>query len=355
VITLNNSGSSTDTATVSAATADPNSANNTSSATTTVSVGTTSGTGVPVSGFELSSLNNVQVGTFTFDNGSAPASSFTATINWGDGTSSAGQVTSSNGSYSVTGTHTYNDEQSFPIVVTVSGNGTTTTINTTGTILEELLFNGGRGTADQRWLSEVYRNMLGRAIDGAGLATYTAELNAGVSRFQVVQNIQNASTLEYRAVEVQALYQQYLHRAADPSGLTTWENFLQSGGTVEQVAVNLVTSPEFNQTQAGATNDTWLDAFYNDALGRAVDASGRSTWDTAFANGATRAQVAASIFTSTEYHQDLVKQYYNQFLDRVVDGSGYPAWTNTLNSGIHDELVIASIVASPEFFDKTSA
>ncbi len=142
---------------------------------------------------------------------------------------------------------------------------------------------------------------------------------------------------------------------AAPVPWLPWENFLQSGGTVEQVAVNLVTSPEFNQTQAGPTNDTWLDAFYNDALGRAVDASGRSTWDTAFADSATRAQVAASIFTSTEYHQDLVKQYYNQFLDRVVDGSGYPAWTGVLNSGIHDELVIASIVSSPEFFDKTSA
>jgi uncharacterized repeat protein (TIGR01451 family) len=355
VLTLNSAGTSTDTASVSAATGDSNAANNTSSFTTTVTASTINGTAVPVTGFEKSALNNVQVAIFTSGNGTAPASDFTATIDWGDGTSSAGTVTSNNGSYSVTGTHTYNDEKVFPLIVTISGNGASTTVNTTANILEELLFNGGRGTADQRWLSEVYRDMLGRPIDGAGLATFTAELNAGVSRFQVVQNIQNAPTLEYRAVEVQALYQQYLHRAADASGLTTWENFLQSGGTVEQVAVNLVTSPEFNQTQAGPTNDTWLDAFYNDALGRAVDASGRSTWDTAFANGATRAQVAASIFTSTEYHQDLVKQYYNQFLDRVVDGSGYPAWTNTLNSGIHDELVIASIVGSPEFYDKTSA
>jgi hypothetical protein len=52
----------------------------------------------------------------TFVDGSAtdPASNFTATINWGDGTSSAGIVTagSGQGAYVVSGTHTYADELS---------------------------------------------------------------------------------------------------------------------------------------------------------------------------------------------------------------------------------------------------
>src|SRR5438876_4766438 len=46
-------------------------------------------------------------------------------------------------------------------------------------ILEELLFNGGRGTADQRWLSEVYRDMLGRPIDGRS-EEHTSELQSPV-------------------------------------------------------------------------------------------------------------------------------------------------------------------------------
>ncbi len=39
-----------------------------------------------------------------------PASAFTATIDWGDGTTTAGTVTGSNGNYTVSGSHTYADE-----------------------------------------------------------------------------------------------------------------------------------------------------------------------------------------------------------------------------------------------------
>ena len=76
------------------------------------------------------------------------------------------------------------------------------------------------------------------------------------------------------------------------SGLTTGTNFFVAGGTVEQFATFLVTSPEFNQTQTNGSNDSWLNAFYQDALGRSVDAAGQAAWDQAFAAGVTRAQVA---------------------------------------------------------------
>jgi hypothetical protein len=47
-----------------------------------------------------------------------------ASINWGDGNTSAGTVTlNSDGSYSVKGSHTYSEEGSFAINVTVSGSG----------------------------------------------------------------------------------------------------------------------------------------------------------------------------------------------------------------------------------------
>jgi hypothetical protein len=52
-------------------------------------------------------LSNVQVATFTHANGVEPASAFMATINWGDGTTSAGTITLSGTTYSVKGTHTY--------------------------------------------------------------------------------------------------------------------------------------------------------------------------------------------------------------------------------------------------------
>ncbi len=47
-----------------------------------------------------------------------PASAFHATIDWGDGDSSAGTVSGSAGSFTVSGTHAYAEEGTFPVAVT---------------------------------------------------------------------------------------------------------------------------------------------------------------------------------------------------------------------------------------------
>src|SRR5258708_33480624 len=63
---------------------------------------------------------NGQVATGTFTGISGP---FSASITWGDGTSSAGTVTiTSPGHFSVTGSHTYTAAGSFPFSALVSDN-----------------------------------------------------------------------------------------------------------------------------------------------------------------------------------------------------------------------------------------
>jgi hypothetical protein len=92
-------------------------------------------TGNPVSATEGSAVT-AKVATFTDPNHSTPASAFTATIDWGDGSSSAGTVSGANGSFTVTGTHTYNEEGSFSVRVQItetsapSDTATTTSIAT---------------------------------------------------------------------------------------------------------------------------------------------------------------------------------------------------------------------------------
>jgi len=72
-----------------------------------------------VTGTELSAFSGT-VATFKDGNASAPASDFTALVNWGDGTpATSGVVTGSGGSYSVSGTHTYGNAGAFPIQVQI--------------------------------------------------------------------------------------------------------------------------------------------------------------------------------------------------------------------------------------------
>src|SRR6202011_3368940 len=60
---------------------------------------------------EATALNGVEVATFADTSGSHVASDYTATINWGDGTTTPGTVSGSGQSFSVTGSHTYADEE----------------------------------------------------------------------------------------------------------------------------------------------------------------------------------------------------------------------------------------------------
>jgi hypothetical protein len=74
------------------------------------------------------------VATFTDRNTSNVASDFSATINWGDGTTSAGVIADTRGSVSVSGTHTYASSGQDAVTVTLTdgapGTATATTHST---------------------------------------------------------------------------------------------------------------------------------------------------------------------------------------------------------------------------------
>jgi uncharacterized protein (TIGR03118 family) len=203
-------------------------------------------------------------------------------------------------------------------------------------------------TPNQHFVAQLYRDLLHREADAAGLAAWTGLLNQGTSRMQVALGIE--STPEYRNVQVQAAYSLLLHRSADPGGLSAFTNFLTTGGTVEQMEATIAGSPEYFQSRGGSTNDGFLTALYQDALNRAADPGGRSAWNQALASGMTRTQVALGIFTSPEFQQDLVQSYYTQFLHRTADSAGLNAWVMALQAGQRDEQVIAGIVGSAEYF-----
>jgi len=77
--------------------------------------------GTPVFGDSGKALNNVTVATFTDTDTAALAGDFQATIDWGDGTTSAGTITGSNGSFTVIGGgHTYASAGHDTITVTVT-------------------------------------------------------------------------------------------------------------------------------------------------------------------------------------------------------------------------------------------
>jgi CSLREA domain-containing protein len=72
---------------------------------------------------EGATTGTLTLATFTDANPGNNSGDFTATIHWGDGNSTSGTVSYSNGTYSVSGSHTYAEEGSYAVTVDVSDDG----------------------------------------------------------------------------------------------------------------------------------------------------------------------------------------------------------------------------------------
>jgi hypothetical protein len=203
-------------------------------------------------------------------------------------------------------------------------------------------------TPNQRFIGQVYLDILQRPAEPAAIMSWSAVLDRGVSRVQVVQAIE--SSAEYRSKQVQGAYLTILHRAADNGGLNSFVSFLTGGGTVEQVDGILAGSGEYFVNRGGGTNGGFVDALYRDALGRQADAGGRASFLTALANGVSRQAVADIIFRSDEYRADVIQSFYQRFLHRPADSAGLAGWVAAYHNGLRDEDAIAQIVGSAEYF-----
>ena len=127
--------------------------------------------------------NNTVVATFTDSVSSDMAGDFTATIAWGDGSTTTGTVVGSSGSFTVEGGHTYGDEGSDPAVVTLthtSDNAQATASGSVAVAEDDVLTGHGqtiRPHANQAFSGAVATFSDTDTINGAG--DFNATINWG--------------------------------------------------------------------------------------------------------------------------------------------------------------------------------
>ena len=235
-----------------------------------------SATATAFSGYEDTALVDVKTAGFIDQGTPLPPSAYSATIDWGDGTTTTGTVAADGAGFKILGTHVYGDEGNYSFTVSVAeAGGSNATVHAAASILEALLWNGTRGTPADRWLNEVYGDFLGRLADPGALSYWNSQLSQGVNRNAVVSAIEASG--EYRGREVQALFERYLHRSVDPGGQAYFVAQLAAGATVENVAASLIGSSEYLMNRGGGANDDFLNALYQDVLQRPAD-SGASVF-----------------------------------------------------------------------------
>jgi uncharacterized membrane protein len=318
--------------------------------------GAIAATGVAVTGNEQITLAAVTVATFTAGEGSLPAGDFSASIDWGDGVTSAGSVSLAAGTYTVTGSHKYLDEGHFTIHVSVdqtTNPALSATTSASATMHEELLAEGTLGTADQRYMDEIYRDVFNRQAEAKGREIWLSLLAQGATREAVALTIlTRATSQEFQIDTVTALYEQYLHRAPEQAGMDSWVAYLYGGGTIEGMTQALLGSPEYLQVRGGGTSEGFLKAVFQDTLGRSIDAPALTFFEGLMAKGVSAGQVAAAILSSDEYRDVRVEAIYEQLLDRPAKPSELQTYAAELAQGVRDEQIMAELISSDEYFAK---
>jgi hypothetical protein len=202
------------------------------------------------------------------------------------------------------------------------------------------------GTIDQRFVSSLYWDLLGRAADTQGMTTWTNRLSSGGTRMDVVAGIVNS--LEYTLMTVKESYRTYFGREADDVGLHTAEILDQIGLSREQHQARLLGSQEYF-VRNGSTNEGFLAALYRDALGRDIDAGGLATFSQLLAAGTDRTAVAYQVLTSQEASESRIRDYYADFLRREPSAAEIASWVQAMKAGTSEEVVIARFLGSTEY------
>jgi hypothetical protein len=156
---------------------------------------------------------------------------------------------------------------------------------------------------------------------------------------------------EYFSTIIEPAYSQFLGRSPDPSGLAYWISRMQQGLTDEQLEAGFIGSPEYYQ-HSGGTDKAWVDAMYQDLLGRQPDQGGESYWIGQLANGANRSSVAYGFAASSEREGQHVMADYQKYLGRPAGSSEIAYWVGQFTLGVTNEDIISGFVSSDEYFNR---
>jgi hypothetical protein len=209
----------------------------------------------------------------------------------------------------------------------------------------------GQSDDNQKFISQAYHDLLGRAPDPGGLAYWVAQLAAGAPQGQIANDLTHSA--EYFSTIINPAYQNYLGRTADSTGLNYWISQMQSGLTDEQLEAKFIGSSEF-YAHAGGTDVQWVDAMYTDLLGRPPDPQGQAFWVSQLAAGVSRATVAYGFAASLEREQQRVEADYLHYLNRPADQQGLNYWVQQFANGLTNEDLIGGLVGSTEYYARAA-
>ncbi|GLZ28191.1 hypothetical protein Lesp02_03810 [Lentzea sp. NBRC 105346] len=196
------------------------------------------------------------------------------------------------------------------------------------------------------WMASIYRDLLGRRHDEAGLDGWVRyRLASGATTEGITRGF--CYSLEYSEYIVRQLYLKLLDRAPEPGGLIGWSNLLRKGMSRQALIMGIAESTEYGLKNP--TPERFVESLYRRLLDRAPEPGAIEGWVEQMKRGMTVRDVARAFLESEEYTRNLVREAYARFLRRTPDQGGWDEWVNRVKAGLAHQDLAAGFLASPEY------
>jgi hypothetical protein len=206
------------------------------------------------------------------------------------------------------------------------------------------------GSLHQRFVSQLYTDLLGRLVSPPELAAWAWLLDHGVPRAFIVTDIENSS--EHRGRLVQDVYAQFLGRSAQQTEVVGWLLFLSGGGTLGQMKALVLGSDEYVVRRGGGSMDGFLQAVYGDVLHRTAASVEIHAWEATRVTANARGTIATAILDSPEADLLQAADLFPQFLRRPSTPAERQEFTLAFEDGLITEQAVALVLASDEYLGR---
>jgi hypothetical protein len=198
--------------------------------------------------------------------------------------------------------------------------------------------------ASAAYVTALYSDLLHRSPQPAEVTQVSAQLDGGTPASAIVAGIVNSA--EYQGHFVQSCYQLFLNRQPTSAEVSGWLPALQAGLSGPQCEATFLASSEFMQAHQGSSS--WINALYEQVLGRPADPTGLAGDTQALQNGRSNLAVALDVVNSPEAHARVIGDAYRLLLGRSAAPAEVAGWQAVANQSQGPDLVLVSIASSPE-------
>ena len=213
----------------------------------------------------------------------------------------------------------------------------------------------GVGTPNQRFVAQIYFNILGRLASQSEINLQANPLGAGTPRQDLVWSFFNSTEFNLGGRFVAGLYVGLLDRNAEYGGWLFQRNALSTGVVnPNQLVSNFITGQEFTLKFGNPSNDDYVRLLYRNVLLREPAPAEVQLQSNALASGVSRVQLATNFLNSNEFRVGTGPRLtafllYALLLQRDPTTSERAAREAQIAGGADIKALIAELLNSGEF------